>query len=197
MMRRRKADRILAHYASQYYDPVKAHEYYMQNRQLKGNQPAEKLSKESRQRQAEAQSYVRNQIGTARKADQTQAADNYKNQTEQLRATADAARQAIVDELKAFVRDLKNKTAPQLLPIPRDASPKLRAFLESQNARRASEAASKQNEVVSGKLKQLTDDLHNALEKARTDYVASRKASSEKFKQDLVTEQKNIRDQVR
>ena len=26
----------LKHYASQYYDPEKAHEYYMQNRQLKG-----------------------------------------------------------------------------------------------------------------------------------------------------------------
>ena len=27
---------ILKHYASPYYDPVKAHEYYMKNRELKG-----------------------------------------------------------------------------------------------------------------------------------------------------------------
>lgn len=26
----------LIHYASPYYDPVKAHEYYMKNRELKG-----------------------------------------------------------------------------------------------------------------------------------------------------------------
>lgn len=26
----------LSHYASEYYDPEKAHEYYMRNRQLKG-----------------------------------------------------------------------------------------------------------------------------------------------------------------
>jgi hypothetical protein len=31
-------DNILKHYASEYYDPVKAHEYYLQNRELKGRQ---------------------------------------------------------------------------------------------------------------------------------------------------------------
>ena len=30
------ADDIIIHYASEYYDPVKAHEYYMKHRQLKG-----------------------------------------------------------------------------------------------------------------------------------------------------------------
>ena len=29
-------DDIIMHYASEYYDPVKAHEYYMKHRQLKG-----------------------------------------------------------------------------------------------------------------------------------------------------------------
>lgn len=31
---------FLAHYASQYYDPVKAHEYYMEHRKLKGREKA-------------------------------------------------------------------------------------------------------------------------------------------------------------
>lgn len=31
-----KIENFLAHYASKYYDPVKAHEYYMENRELKG-----------------------------------------------------------------------------------------------------------------------------------------------------------------
>ena len=29
-------DELLQHYASPYYDPVKAHEYYMRTRELKG-----------------------------------------------------------------------------------------------------------------------------------------------------------------
>lgn len=30
------SDKYLIHYASEYYDPVKAHEYYMKHRHLKG-----------------------------------------------------------------------------------------------------------------------------------------------------------------
>lgn len=36
----RGAEFVLMHYADPYYDPVKAHEYYLENRQLVGNQPA-------------------------------------------------------------------------------------------------------------------------------------------------------------
>lgn len=30
---------VLKHYSSDYYDPAKAHEYYLKNRQLKGRTP--------------------------------------------------------------------------------------------------------------------------------------------------------------
>ncbi len=35
-------DDEIYHYASKYYDPVKAHEYYMQRRELKGRMPVVK-----------------------------------------------------------------------------------------------------------------------------------------------------------
>ena len=38
----------LSHYASPYYDPVKAHEYYMAHRELKGRQ-ASKLNDEGKE----------------------------------------------------------------------------------------------------------------------------------------------------
>ncbi len=38
----------LQHYASPYYDPVKAHEYYMQNRELKERRSVRKLSDEGK-----------------------------------------------------------------------------------------------------------------------------------------------------
>ena len=39
-------DNDLQHYASPYYDPQKAHEYYMRTRELKGRRSATKLSDE-------------------------------------------------------------------------------------------------------------------------------------------------------
>ena len=36
----------LYHYASKYYDPVKAHEYYEKHKQLKGDKPKVTLNEE-------------------------------------------------------------------------------------------------------------------------------------------------------
>ena len=38
----------LQHYASPYYDPVKAHEYYMRTRELKGRRSTMKLTMRER-----------------------------------------------------------------------------------------------------------------------------------------------------
>ena len=44
-----KVDDFLQHYASQYYDPVKAHEYYMRNRELKGRRSTSDLNDEGKE----------------------------------------------------------------------------------------------------------------------------------------------------
>lgn len=41
-------DELLQHYASPYYDPVKAHEYYMRTRELKGRRSTTKLNDEGK-----------------------------------------------------------------------------------------------------------------------------------------------------
>lgn len=56
-------DRYLIHYASPYYDPVKAHEYYMEHRQLKGRTSTAGLNDEGKK----VASYVKNQITEERK----------------------------------------------------------------------------------------------------------------------------------
>jgi len=53
-----KVDDFLAHYASEYYDPVKAHEYYERTKHLKGRRSTSKLSSEGR----EIWNYTKNQI---------------------------------------------------------------------------------------------------------------------------------------
>lgn len=53
----------LVHYASPYYDPQKAHEYYMKNRELKSRSSTVKLNDEGKN----AAKYVKEQLATERK----------------------------------------------------------------------------------------------------------------------------------
>lgn len=55
----------LSHYASPYYDPVKAHEYYMENRELKGRKPS---TSDLNDTGKNAASYVKSQLNAERKA---------------------------------------------------------------------------------------------------------------------------------
>jgi hypothetical protein len=57
-------DGELKHYASPYYDPVKAHEYYMKNRELKGRKSTTTLNDEGKA----AAEYVKNQLDDERKS---------------------------------------------------------------------------------------------------------------------------------
>nr|DAH99580.1 MAG TPA: portal protein [Caudoviricetes sp.] len=59
-------DESLKHYASPYYDPVKAHEYYMKNRELKGENSRKSTAGLNDEGKAIAK-YVKNQLDTERK----------------------------------------------------------------------------------------------------------------------------------
>lgn len=54
----------LMHYASEYYDPVKAHEYYMKNRELKKKTSTTSLNETGK----EAAKYVKDQLNEEKKA---------------------------------------------------------------------------------------------------------------------------------
>jgi hypothetical protein len=214
MANRARVDAFIAHYASKYYDPVKAREYYLRNRELKGREPA--LSAESRQRQNEAKSYVTNEIKTRREADLNANAavrerlsleskttsEAYKARMEKLQKDAEATRERITSKLEAYVEKVKND-----LKIPPNASPKLRAFLESQRARRIGTAVNS----ASSELGKLREDLKSTITKARDEYrefrnqnstarranAEERRTITETYRNDLETERQNIRDQVR
>lgn len=70
-------DESLKHYASPYYDPVKAHEYYMKTRELKGENSRKSTAGLNDEGKAVAQ-YVKNQLDTERKSK----VDAHNNQTQ-------------------------------------------------------------------------------------------------------------------
>lgn len=96
---------FIAHYASEYYDPVKAHEYYLRNRELKGRQSTKGLSDTQKQ----GLSYAKNQIAERQTADIQSAAEARQAAVEQLRATAQAAREELGTKLQALFESINNK----------------------------------------------------------------------------------------
>lgn len=207
-------DGSLKHYASKYYDPVKAREYYLRTRELKGREP--QLSKESRERQRQATAYVSNEIKTKRTADLAAnkadrdklgaaakaQAEAHKARMEKLQKDVTAQREKVVAKLKAHIEDIKSQ-----LKIPENASPKLRAFLEKQQARRTQTAAGK----AQSELDSLRTSFRSALDTARNDYrsfrtqnttarrdnATKRRQIVDTYRKDLETEKQNIKDQVR
>lgn len=207
----------LWHYASKYYDPVKAKAYYERTKELKGRQPAKpELTKDQRERQSSAKAYVREQVSTQRAAANKAAAEKQKARLEKLRANAEATRDRIVEKLEALVEKLKadidvEVPKPKLNEIPASASPRQRAFLEKQNARmmaeyngkrqkaseKAREASSKARDEARAEIKAVGTQLKDAVAKARTEYKTHRETLRAKFKSDLKTELQNIEDKVR
>lgn len=214
---------FLSHYASDNYDPAKAHEYYLRNRELKGiKSPPKNESKEQRKarlatskKQLEARMYSKNQIRNKRKAEVKSNEAANAARMEKLRQTAAGSQKRITDKLNKFLADL-NASKPKvnlipLNPIPPNVSPTRRAFLEKENAKitQQNKAASAKAEadhskkVASAKksagaeMKRVGTELKSAIAKARIDYAAAKKKTDSKFDTISKTEEKNIKANVR
>lgn len=101
-------DDNLKHYASPYYDPVKAHEYYMKNRELKGRRSTARLNDEGKN----AAKYVREQLNAERR----QKVESHRDATnstidslrEQKKFTVEAHKHAMQRKIDNLRQKLKN-----------------------------------------------------------------------------------------
>lgn len=114
----------IIHYASPYYDPVKAHEYYMRTRELKGRTSTAGLNDEGKA----AAKYVRNQLQTERKSKSDQDREVTKSQIKahsekmkteiatlraQLKGLSKADREARRPEIQAKIDQLRAENKAQ------------------------------------------------------------------------------------
>ena len=153
-----RVEAFIAHYADPYYDPGKAHDYYLQNRQLTGKPvsgptpPKTSKSKKgpsaaslqaaarkaSNQRQTEALAYANKQISDHKKADSTAASEADKARLAALqdnaKDTVTRIQQGLKDAIAKIDATAKIKLdVPKLNVIPADASPSQKKFLQEQN----------------------------------------------------------------
>lgn len=187
------AEGILQHYSSEYYDPAKAHAYYMERRKLKSNTSGLSKEEAAAARESDAnrehgRQYARKQIGDARKADREKLMTDQSARMEKLQTDAKAAQDRILEKLKGLTAGVQSQ-----LKIPDNASPKLRAFLLRQQKAQTATA----QKQARADLQKMGKDLQSALSSARTQYAAARDAIKAKYDQALDTEMQNINDQVK
>lgn len=197
----RRAANFLAHYASPYYDPQKAHDYYERTKVLADKNAKSALtSKEQRDTYA----VVKDSISTARKAEATTTQTAETERVKALQATAKAAADRITADLKALAQKVKNDLAVvKLNPIPENASPEVRRYLEKQNkllrAKAVVDSKTKVGQASSqaqADLKKVGSDLGAAIQDARNSYSQAMLALNAKYNTALTTEKQNIHDQV-
>lgn len=94
-------DEFMHAYASQYYDPVKAHEYYERTKQLKGRSTSG-MSDE----QKSTWNVVKEGINTEKKEKTDSLQDESRATIEALRSEAAAARQRISEKLRAWLEKI-------------------------------------------------------------------------------------------
>ena len=119
-----KLDDFLAHYASEYYDPVKAHEYYERTKHLKGRRSASKLSSEGK----EIWNYTKNQISDAKKEQLKDAQEAYKEQIESAREKSKESLSRISEMLKRFRESMSKDTQNDKKRISNRMNAKIKAI---------------------------------------------------------------------
>lgn len=137
----------LKHYASPYYDPVKAHEYYMKNRELKKRKSVAKLNDKGR----EAANYVKDRLTNERKA-RVQSHKDYTNSTiESLKNGKNSAIESNNDEKKKKIESLSEKKKSDISEYSEQTQGKidqLRTLLKSMSKDKKEEYKEKINTVI-------------------------------------------------
>ena len=93
---------VLRHYASPYYDPQKAHEYYMRTRELKGRSTTS-LNDDGKK----IWSYTKNNIKSEKAAKVKEEQEKRDQKITELREKAEATKEQISKiEMKEFMRSV-------------------------------------------------------------------------------------------
>ena len=115
---------ILAH-SKRVYDPVKAREYYLRTRELKGRQSSSGLKTETKKQQWQ---YVKDQVKGERKEAFDTAKEDQKKTVQTLRAGALARREKLRDKLKTAIAALTENRKDDLEDVSEDVDSKIAAL---------------------------------------------------------------------
>lgn len=167
----------LQHYASPYYDPVKAHEYYLKTRELKGRRSTAKLNEEGKI----AARYVREQLSNERK----QKVESHREQTmskiDSLRERKNAKIESHKNAMRAKINNLR-----QMLKGMGKAE-------KARNKERIYSLIGSLREENKEMRRQLSEDFKSDSSSLRTDHKNERSRLKEKYDEKYIQELDKIR----
>lgn len=155
----------LVHYASPYYDPVKAHEYYMRTRKLKGRSYGA-LSDAGK----DAWAYVNDRLTEEEKAEIEKEKEKRDQKIEQHRKEAKEARERISEKLKQLNKRLKRKSG--IIHPTNTARTREEALANKNSSSYSKEAAAAERKEVAENLKSVIAATREAFKKAKEDINA-------------------------
>lgn len=174
----------LKHYASPYYDPVKSHEYYMKNRELKKRKSVAKLNDKGR----EAANYVKDRLTNERKS-RVQSHKDYTNSTiESLKNGKNSAIESNNDEKKKKIESLSEKKKSDISEYSEQTQGKidqLRTLLKSMSKDKKEEYKEKINTVI--------EALRYDNKQKRAEIQEKYKADSTSVKEETKNKNSNLR----
>lgn len=197
-------DESLKHYASPYYDPVKAHEYYMKTRELKGENSRKSTAGLNDEGKAIAK-YVKNQLDTERKGkvedhnNQTQAQiDTKKNdmnstlntKKENMTSTIESHKTQTKEKIESLREELDNMSADDWDKNSERIISEINKLREDNAAIRTKlqEEYSTESATLRNKYKNDSTDLRNEHKaessRLKTEYEEKYKSELDKLKSD-------------
>lgn len=182
--------RFIEHAGTTYYDPVKAHEYYLKTRELKGRRAASGLKTSKKQK---GWAYSKSQIDEAKQKEQETAQDDFKAAVEQLRSNAQALRKQLTEKIKAISVDTQAQI-DALPKIPKGASPELRAKLTEERQKAIDEIRGKS--MAKAEREKIGSELKAGVEVAREAYKTLKQNLKDKYEAEYQKEYDAIKANV-
>ena len=181
-------DDELKHYASPYYDPVKAHEYYMKNRELKGRRSTAGLNDAGKN----AAKYVREQLNNEKKEKINASRENMKSGIESSSASTKSKISSSSEKTNAKIASKREEMKATIATHKTEMNSKittLRNFLKGMSK----EQRAAQKEMI----QQQIDELKAANAKTREELQSQFKADSTDLRESHKSKSSSLRESHR
>jgi len=172
-------------YASKYYDPEKAHEYYEKTKKLKGRRSNKGLNEEG----AATAEYMRKQVDDQHAAELSRYTDEAKRKIEQVDTDLETTLESISNNLTSALEAARNATASNI----ETAKAKLQTVISNSSDRISNQVAKLREQMEKAPSAAARRGFENQIEQLREANARNRDALSEQFADEYAQAQINYK----
>lgn len=180
---------LLSH-GDRIYDPVKAHEYYLRTRDLKGKRSVSALKS---QKKKEGWAYVQDRVKDLKKSELKTASDTNKADVQRLRENGKQYRTALSEKIKALMGQITENVKGEIAALPSNLTKEERAIEVAKIRDKASGERASNKEARASERDKIANDLKGAVDGARAHYDQVKEAIKTKYEKKLQSEYDAIR----